>query len=164
MFCPQCRAEFLEGVTFCASCQVDLVDSIPDEDIFASPESMARALAGKELEAVVVGNHVALRETQTNLAEIQIASVIAGEAGEVDAGLHNRFFLMVEASRLEEARAFFRKRWEDGLDVEGAMIAKEADPTTTAAGFCPACNSPIPDDSEECPECGLFLGNPSADE
>ncbi len=164
MFCPQCRAEFLEGVTRCQSCQVDLVDSIPDEDIFASTEAMARALAGRELEAVVVGHHVALRETQKALTDARIPSVIAGEAGEVEAGLHNRFFLMVEAARLEEARAFFHRRWSQGLEDEGVMIATAADPATTATGVCPACQSPVPDESQECPECGLFLGSSASDE
>ncbi|MEW6350629.1 MAG: DUF2007 domain-containing protein [Thermodesulfobacteriota bacterium] len=29
MFCPKCGAEYREGFTFCASCEVDLVDELP---------------------------------------------------------------------------------------------------------------------------------------
>ncbi|MCU7494520.1 MAG: DUF2007 domain-containing protein [Ignavibacteria bacterium] len=32
MFCPNCKAEYREGFTRCADCQVDLVDKLPEED------------------------------------------------------------------------------------------------------------------------------------
>ncbi len=35
MFCPKCRAEYREGFTTCADCQVPLVESLPPE---AEPE------------------------------------------------------------------------------------------------------------------------------
>ena len=31
MFCPNCRTEYREGFTVCADCNVDLVDTLPDE-------------------------------------------------------------------------------------------------------------------------------------
>jgi hypothetical protein len=30
MFCPACKAEYVEGVTFCPDCQVSLVADLPD--------------------------------------------------------------------------------------------------------------------------------------
>ncbi len=30
MFCPKCRAEYREGFTVCADCQVDLVPTLPE--------------------------------------------------------------------------------------------------------------------------------------
>lgn len=32
MFCPKCRAEFVEGITKCPDCEVDLVEILPPED------------------------------------------------------------------------------------------------------------------------------------
>jgi len=32
MFCPQCRAEYREGFTECADCNVPLVESLPEKD------------------------------------------------------------------------------------------------------------------------------------
>lgn len=31
MYCPSCRAEFREGFTHCADCNVDLVETLPEE-------------------------------------------------------------------------------------------------------------------------------------
>ncbi len=31
MFCPNCRAEYREGFTVCADCNIDLVDALPKE-------------------------------------------------------------------------------------------------------------------------------------
>ena len=32
MFCPKCRAEYREGFTVCADCEIDLVDVLPKEE------------------------------------------------------------------------------------------------------------------------------------
>ena len=36
MFCPQCKAEYRQGFTHCADCDVDLIDSLLPESPFAS--------------------------------------------------------------------------------------------------------------------------------
>jgi hypothetical protein len=38
MFCPQCRTEYVEGVTECADCRVALVADRPAETAFVQPE------------------------------------------------------------------------------------------------------------------------------
>ncbi len=160
MFCPSCSAEFMEGVKRCANCDVELVATLPAGDLFTSPERMAAALKDKELEAIVVGSQVAVREAQRQLAGRRIPSVIAGEAqDEGQTAVHARFFLMVENERLEAARTFFREQWQRGLAGEGLMLK---DNLSAGEGKCPACEAVLPETASECPECGLFLGDPDA--
>jgi hypothetical protein len=32
MFCPNCKAEYREGITKCADCEIELVDKLSEED------------------------------------------------------------------------------------------------------------------------------------
>jgi len=52
-----------------------------------------------------------------------------------------------------------RRYWLRGAPDEAATFEyKEQE----LAGVCPACSTPIPEGSAECPECGLVV-NPEAD-
>ncbi|MFC1611886.1 zinc ribbon domain-containing protein [Myxococcota bacterium] len=79
--------------------------------------------------------------------------------------MHARFYLAVEVARVADVQAYFHEKWQEGLEIEGAMLQR-GQPETTAdepmEGACPACGTGMPDDAAECPECGLFLGNPDA--
>lgn len=162
MFCPRCRSEYRAGFARCGLCDVDLVDALPPEDAFSSPEAMARALADKELEALLVGSHVELSKAQRFLAAQHVASIIAGEPEQrAEGGLHARFFLMVAAADIERARTVFQERWREGALAQGLLVG---DAATVAEGTCPACGTSVPADAGECPDCGLFLGDAGADD
>ena len=155
MFCPACRSEFNVGIEFCQNCKVDLVDELEGESIFRSPEAMAGALEGKELRPIMVSSHVELEKVQQVLAGHQIPSILANEdAGEFQAGVASRFFLMVDVDEFEKAGSFLNESWQEGVQREGVV----EDVGLGDAEVCPACGNDVSPDSEECPECGLYLG------
>ncbi len=39
MFCPNCRAEYREGIRRCPECDLELVDTLPDPDAGAEPDA-----------------------------------------------------------------------------------------------------------------------------
>jgi hypothetical protein len=50
MFCPQCKAEYLRGVTHCSDCDVDLVERLP-----GSERDPGAELSDADLRTVWVG-------------------------------------------------------------------------------------------------------------
>lgn len=165
MYCPECRSEFRPDVVRCASCDVELVDAAPENNPFTSPETMARLLEDKDLQAIVVGNFQSVTENQRLLAEERIASVIAPEkeGEEIGAGLHQRLYLLVAQEDLERVRDFFAARLRQGLESEGLMLSSGDSQAATSleqasTEACPACGTEVSESESECPECGLFLG------
>lgn len=49
-YCPECEAEYLEGITECADCEVPLVDQLPSHD----PREVAETKEKEEGEFVTV--------------------------------------------------------------------------------------------------------------
>jgi hypothetical protein len=161
MFCPKCRAEFRKDVSRCANCERDLVEALPDEDPFSTPEGMAQLIGERDIEAVIVGNYVNLREWQRELARRRVPSVIAGEADgeeQPQVAVHSRFFLMVAEDDLEGARQVLDERWKQGLATEGLTLTAAGGGAADETTACPACGTPVPESATACPECELFLG------
>ena len=161
MYCPSCRGEFRAGITRCANCEVDLVAEAPDLDPYASPESMAALLAEAELRPVLLGTYEPARQAQGLLAGARIASVVAPEEDDdMQPGLHARFVLLVAEEDVGRARGFFEARFAAGVANEGLQLKDPESQEVDAEGAlpCPACDTPVPADQAECPECGLFVG------
>ncbi len=154
MFCPKCRSEYRPGITTCAHCKIALVAELPPEDVFASMETMARSLEGKDVTPLMLGGLAALQESQDYLRERRVATMMApAEEGEQESAIHAQFHLMIAREDVERARAALEERWQSGVEREGLLLGE-----APQVGTCPACGASVPETASECPDCGLFLG------
>ena len=117
-FCPECMAEYREGVTRCTDCEVSLVESLPD-----SHEVEA------ELELVELAEFSNLSEAEM-IKELlegnQIRSVLRGETDPIGATSGaSPVTLLVERRDEEHAREIY----EDFYAGEG--VPQEDEPADT---------------------------------
>lgn len=152
-FCPHCLAEYREGFTRCATCDTDLVEHLGEEMVLTE-ENIRRALEGKELIGVARGELEVVKETRALLSRARIASVIVeDDQAQLPAGMAPRVVLVVNKDDLERAQTVLGEKFRQMLEAEGQTAPAELE-----YGKCPACGTAIPEDVEECPECGLFIG------
>lgn len=152
-FCPVCHAEFREGFTRCNSCDVELVERLQDE-IDLSEENVRQMLDGKELVAVTRGTLDVVKETRELLSKNRIASIIVeDEEAKLPPGMPPRVLLVVSKDALEDAGRVLGESFREMIEEEG--VAPGGGDLTYEK--CPACGTEVPEDTEECPECGLFI-------
>lgn len=53
MWCPKCKNEYVEGITLCADCGVELVDELPEETDEVKPVRLCH-VANEEIGAKLV--------------------------------------------------------------------------------------------------------------
>jgi transcription initiation factor IIE alpha subunit len=151
-FCPVCLSEFREGFTHCNSCDVDLVDQLPEE-MDLSEENIRQALEGKELVPVTRGDLEVVKETRDLLSKNRLASIIVDDDQEpAHPGAPKRVVLVVNGDDLEKAVKLLGDKFQKMVKQEGHEVDE------LVYDVCPACQTKVPENTEECPECGLFVG------
>ncbi len=152
-FCPECRAEYRPGFTTCSTCDVELVDELPEPFDF-SDENIKKALEGQDLLPVVRGEFEVLKEIRVFLAENSIASLVLDDPdAPVQPGHPQRVMLVVGSADEEDARRVLGDKFEEMVKEEGLSTDEDL-----AYDKCPACGHEVSENEEECPECGLFIG------
>ena len=150
-FCPECQAEYRDGFTRCSECDLDLVEKLP-EAFDTSEENIKRALEGKELVPMTRGSLEVVKEARDLLAEHGVASlVVEHDKVPLAPGMPLRVQLVVAENDREAAAQVLRDKHQELLDQDGLSLEMSDDTN------CPACGNPVPEEAEECPECGLFF-------
>jgi hypothetical protein len=108
MFCPQCRSEYIEGITECAECQVALVEELPLEEI---PEYD---------ELVVIRTYVTEDEVELAKSLLAANGIEATLASDTAAGLAfaGGVRLLVHKDDVEKAEELFK-------DLESSPLEEE---------------------------------------
>jgi hypothetical protein len=151
-YCPVCLSEYREGFTRCSSCEVDLVERLADE-MDLSEESIRQALEGKELVGVTRGTLDVVKETRDMLSARRIASIVVDDEEESTPGVPPRVMLVVSKDDLKAAAEVLGAKFQEMVAEEGQQLSSDM-----SFDSCPACGSKVPENAEECPECGLFVG------
>jgi hypothetical protein len=107
-FCPNCKVEYRSGITLCADCQVNLVESLPQP----TPEEIEAANLYRldDLAVLAEFNNISEAEMiQELLAENQIETTLRGQGDQysIFVGSVEPVTLLVEKHNLESAREIY---------------------------------------------------------
>jgi hypothetical protein len=143
-FCPNCRAEYVEGVTRCADCEVELVDALPpDPDDPADPQNEYEVLA----EAL---GEVATRVVVAELEAAGLPYVLSGdELGAVHIYPAHDSKVWTPKRHLAQAREIL-----DAILAAPLSEAESPDGQSVEIFFCDHCGAEVPAKAAKCPECG----------
>lgn len=148
--CVQCGAEFVASADQCSDCGGRLV-SAQAKDVPFEPLDDSQ-----ELVLIRVDSRSWVNDLARVLDERGVQSAIRlHESPTACGGKGFKWMLLVRQADVEKAAQIDREYWlqhapqESDVEVEASM----AD-----VGKCPACGGEIGEGAEECPSCGLWLG------
>ncbi len=143
LFCPSCRDEYRPGFTRCATCGVDLVESLeptaagapaarPDERSAIAPEPTAPYCGFLSLAEA--------RDAKSRMREAGFHAEILIRDGEGPDGQEiEEYWLLLPP------RAFRAAQGIVGFDAAEAEAGEV---------LCSVCDKPVPEDADACPHCG----------
>jgi ribosomal protein L40E len=148
--CPKCGAEYTVDALICADCDVQLV--LAQE---GDKKPIVPITEDEELVCIREDQVNYLREVSEHINQAGLPTFIRflhevpkrGPAGSV-------YGLFVRPDDAEAAKEIVRVHWLQGAPEDAASYEyKEQE----LAGVCPACSTPVPEESAECPNCGLVV-------
>ncbi|UCH83344.1 MAG: zinc ribbon domain-containing protein [Candidatus Latescibacterota bacterium] len=147
--CSQCGEEYSIKAEVCADCGGTLV--LP-QDYEKRHVPLAE---GEEVHLVREGPVGYLQELEVEMKKKGIRAVIqflGGTPGTCPS--KTRYGLYVRPNDLDAAKEIDHDYWIKGAPDKGASFRYDEQ---ELKGVCPACDTAIPDNTVECPECGLVV-------
>jgi hypothetical protein len=146
MYCPECRDEYRPGFTRCATCDVDLVESLDSAPAKAAPAPIVAEVAAEEAMVNFCG-FLTLDEAR------QARDTVRGR------GLRAEV-LICEAPGASLAEPVKEEYWlrvtpRDFRAVAGLLGYEPAATAADDTFNCSACGAEVHSSDTECPGCGL---------
>jgi hypothetical protein len=127
MFCPQCKSEYVEGITECAECQVALVEELPPEPVPEYEDLRVVRTYSTDYDAELGKSILEANGIDAVIASDEAGGTIPGLA------LTQGVKLLVDAELLEKAEAVFKdleaSQGSDDLDeiAEHAKMSEDSE-------------------------------------
>ena len=157
MICPNCHAEYQDGIATCATCDEKLVTSLPEETELAFDELEA-AIANKTATLSAARTLDDAKADQELLHEAGVPCLLYGNPESVGpSGAPRLYHLALLPQHLEAATEALGRKRRQMLENEGMAQTDAVIDLTQAEITCPACGTKFAR-ADTCPDCGLFLG------
>ena len=143
--CPECGAEFFAHIMECNRCEAELVSP----ETVGRPSKMQSPSADPSLVCIDEGSYDRSNEVAWGLRSAGFdAKVLRTPANSCKGG----FGVFVDRECAREAAQKIEELWKQSHpEIEEAEERMRK-------GLCPACSALLLGSSEECPDCGLFVG------
>ncbi|HJQ99275.1 MAG TPA: hypothetical protein VJ826_13260 [Candidatus Polarisedimenticolaceae bacterium] len=148
MICPVCRDEYRKGFTRCATCSVDLVETLdvaaPAVPSHRPAATTSHAPAGKALAVELTERYcgfVSLEEARAARGSLSARSV--------------RSLIVIEESPEGEEEYWLRISPDDAKAAIAILGRHEVPPTPDESFNCSACGVTVGPSDRACPGCGL---------
>lgn len=144
--CPECGAEYYAHIKSCKGCEVDLI--FPHEKA-AYKKNLPKAEG--ELVCIEEGPYDRVSEISRELKKEGIeAQVLNAGAGKSCSSSSFGLFVPMSIARetVRTIEEIYNRLYPELRQAEQRL----------QAGQCPACGAGLSASSDECPDCGLYLG------
>jgi predicted amidophosphoribosyltransferase len=148
--CPKCGGEYAPHGLVCADCGGALV--VKREVTEPSQPT------GKEEESVLLreGRLDYLKDLSRLLSKERIGSLVVPRSDPKACAGATVYGLLVSPGNVDAAREIDRALWLKGAPEHASSYRYTEQ---ELGGTCPACGTALPEQSPECPECGLAVGS-----
>lgn len=140
MFCPSCRDEYRPGFTRCATCGVDLVESL---------EATSHGAVAATPSAVVP------EPTAPYCGFLSLAEARDAKRRMREAGFHAEILIKDgEGSEGQEIEEYWLLLPPRAFKAAQAIVGFDAAEGEVGEVLCSVCDKPVREDADACPHCG----------